>query len=463
MKIFGRYWGIKPNVVKDITNAYNRAVYSMIGGQAANYDYDRETYLRKGYGQNPDVYAIIQQQADKLNSIPYYVKNVKDKTARNNLKQLSRATKGNYSIPQLQRKAKLETKAFEEEFLPFPLESPNPNQTWTSIFALSKVFEQTTGEYYLYMVRPDNGANAGVPQQMYILPSHLMKIVIKEDAEMLVDENVIDYYMLIEGDQFITFDTDDVIHVKLDNPFFDFQGSHLYGLSPLRAALRNIESSNDAIDQNVKTMKNSGAFGFIHSKDGQYPLEAGQATQLKEKMKEMDRNPERLSNIAGSSVPLAFTRISLTTDELKPFDFLSYDQKTIANVLGWSDKLLNNDAGAKYDNLKVSQRNVIINHIIPRLSLLEEALNKQFIPLFKGYENAEVNWDWSELPEMQENVGEMITAYSEAPVTPNELRELLKLDRLEIDGMDTVYISAGKRKVEDSGLQDWEIESAFKE
>ena len=466
MRLFGREWGGKilgSDILKDITNAFNKSFYEFLGGQDAEYDHKRTTYLEKGYGLNPDVYAVISQQADKLNSIPYYVKKVEDKQSRKELKQLQNATKGEYSIPQIKKKLQLETKAFDDKYLPFPLDQPNPNQTWSEIWALTKVFEQSVGNYYLYMVKPKDGVNKGVPQQVYILPAHLIKIVIKKGADVLEDENVIDYYMLTEGNQYLTFDTDDVIHVKLPNPFFDFEGGHLYGLSPMKSILRNIESSNDAIDQNVKTMKNGGVFGFIHSKEGN-TMTADQATQLKEKMKEMDRNPSRLSHIAGASVPLAFTKISLSTDELKPFDFLKYDQKTICNVLGWSTQLLNNDDGSKYGEfLKTIQRNVVINHIMPRLRLLEDALNKQFIPLFPGYENAEIEWDYTELPEMQDNIKEMIEAYSQAPVTPNEMRELIKLERLEDDGMDKVYIDGNKRPIDESGLSDIELDRAFKE
>lgn len=463
MRLFGYNFGKPTNIGKDFTNAFNKAFYEFLGNQEASYDYNRKTYLEKGFGLNPDVYSVIMQQADKVNSIPYYVRKVKDEGSKRKLLQLENATKGNYSAIQLKRKSELETKAFDDEFLPFPLENPNPNQTWAELLALSKVFEQTTGNYFLYLVKPQEGANKGVPMEVYILPSHLMKIVIKEDASILDSENVIDYYMLIEGDQQITFDTDDIIHVKLPNPFFDFQGSHLYGLSPLRVLLRNIESSNDAIAQNVKTMKNGGVFGFIHSKEGN-TMTAEQATQLKEKMKEMDRNPARLSHIAGASVPLAFTKISLSTDELKPFDFLKFDQKMICNVLGWSTQLLNNDEGSKYGEfLKTVQRNSVINHIIPRLNLLQEALNKQFIPLFKGYENAEVFWDWSELPEMQADIKDLAEAYKDIPITYNEFRQIVKLPALDIDGMDMVWVDGNKRRVDEQGLSDLELDKAFRE
>jgi len=465
MRLFGREWGGKflgSDILKDITNAFNKSFYEFLGGQDAEYDHKRTTYLEKGYGLNPDVYAVISQQAEKINSIPYYINKVNDKKSKYKLKQLQNATNGNLSLPQIKRQIELKAKAFDENDLLMPLENPNPNQTWGDIFALYQVFMQSTGNFYLYMVKPEDGRNKGIPSQVYVLPSHLIKIVIKPNADLIENENVIDYYMLTEGNQYITFDTDDVIHVKLPNPFFDFKGSHLYGMSPIRVLLKNLESSNDALSQNVKTMKNGGVFGFIHSKEGN-TMTAEQATQLKEKMKEMDRNPSRLSHIAGASVPLAFTKISLDTDELKPFDFLKYDQKTICNVLGWSDKLLNNDDGAKYDNLNIIQKSVILNHIIPRLNLLAEGLNKEFIPLFKGYENAEIDWDYKELPEMQEDVLALVTAYSKAPVTPNELRLILEFERLDVDGMNSVFIDGNQKRVNETGLSYTEIDRAFRE
>ena len=450
----------KPKENDGFQNSFNKALYEFMGGKEAQYDYKQKTYIEKGYGLNPDVYAVISQQSDKLNSIPYYVKEIDDKQARKQLQQLNDVTKGEYSIKQLHTKRKLETKAFKDNYKPFPLEQPNPNQTWSEIFALTKVFEQTCGNYFFYKVCPKDGTNKGVPQQMYILPSYLMKIVLKKDANLIETENVIDKYMLIEGNQFIEFETEDIIHVKLPNPFFDFDGGHLYGLSPMKVLLRNIESSNDALDQNVKTMKNGGVFGFIHAKEGS-TMTAEQAVQLKEKMKEMDKDPQRLSKIAGASVPLAFTKISLTTEELKPFEFLSYDQKIICNVLQWDVLLLNNKESSTFDNLKTTQKFVILNHIMPRTKLLQDALNKDFIKLFPKYENCEIEWDYTELPEMQTDMKLLVEAYSNAPITPNEFREIIQFDPLTIDGMDTVYIDGGKKRIEDQGLSEDELNRAF--
>ncbi|MDE5516410.1 phage portal protein [Elizabethkingia meningoseptica] len=447
------------DTAKDYTNAFNKAFYQFIGGLSAKYDYDNKTYLEKGYGHNPDVYAVITQQAEKIRSVPYVIKKVKDKQAKRRYDLFEYSMKGELQLNHFRKRLDLQTKAYEDREMPFPLEDPNPNQTWGEVFALYEVFMQTTGNFFLYTVSPENGAKAGEPIQAFVLPSQLVKIVLKKGADLLSIENPIDYYMLIEGDQYIQFREEEVVHVKLPNPFFDMNGSHFYGLSPIKVLLRNIEASNDALDQNVKTMKNGGVFGFISGKDSVWTAE--QAIQMKEKLKEMDKDPGRLSRIAGSSAPVEFTKLSLNTDELKPFDYLRYNQKQICNVLGWSDKLLNNDEGAKYSNVKEARKTVITDHIVPRLILLQEALNKKFIPRFKGYENCVIEWDYTELPEMQEDIKYLVEWYSKAPVTPNEFRTALRLETLDEEGMNTVWIEGSKKRIDEVGLTQDELNKAF--
>lgn len=434
-------------------NAFNQAFFSYTGAGFTDYDINAKTYIEKGYNLNPDVYSCISQMATKTVSIPYEIKIVKEDKEHKKLKALESATKGNLSKMQRIKKAVLETKAYDDEHLPFPLEVPNATQTWSDIWALYKTYLKTTGNCYFYMLSPDEGMNAGTPIQLYVLPAHLIQIVLKHNANMLTVESPIDYYMLIDGNQMIRFETKDIIHIKYSNPNFDLSGGHLYGMSPLRSALRNINSQNSAIDLNVKTLQNGGAFGFIHGKGT--ALNPEQAQSLKERLVEMDASPERLSRIAGSSGDIAFTRISLTTDELKPFDYLKYDSKAICNVLNWPDELLNNDGRATLGNTDTTQarKQAITDNILPDLVLLESSLNKEFLPRFKGYEKAVIKWEVDELPEMQEDMEAMMNWLSKAPLTPNEIRTALKYDVLTDDGMDVVWVDSNKQRITDVSME----------
>ena len=437
-------------------NTFNQAFFQFLGGGYTHYDINGQTYIDKGYNMNPDVYSCVNQMTTKTQSVPYCVKKITDKESHSKLSQLNTATKGVFTFNQFVKKAKLELKAYADKELPFPMESPNSTQTWSEIWALYKTYMKTTGNCYFYIMSPNEGVNAGTPVQLYVLPSHLVQIVIKHNANMLSVESPIDSYILIEGDQMIKFEAKDIIHIKYPNPNFDLNGAHLYGMSPLRSALRNINSQNSAIDLNIKTLQNGGAFGFIHGKST--PLTQDQAESLKERLLEMDASPDRLSKIAGSSAEVGFTRISLTTDELKPFDYLQWDRKTICNVLNWPDELINNDGKASLGSTDTNQarKQAITDNILPDLKLLEAALNKSFLPRFKGYENAVIEWDITELPEMQEDMKSQAEALNLIPLTANEKRVVFKYETLPDDGMDVVWLPTNVQRIDDvsAGVMD---------
>jgi phage portal protein BeeE len=432
-----------------LKNSFNEAFFQWMGWGYAKYDPNNKSYLDYGYNTNPDVYAIINKQTLKTISVPYCVKKIKDKQSYSKINQLDLATKGSFSLLQQIKRTSLETKAYDEKELIFPLLNPNPTQTWSDIIGLYKTFMKITGNYYQYNMSPLEGKNAGVPVQTYVLPSHLMQIVLKSDANLMTTETPIDHYMLIDGNKWIRFEVEDIIHIKYVNPNFDLNGTHLYGQSPLRAGLRNINSQNSAIDTNIKMLQSAGAYGFVYGKGT--PWTQDQANAMKEKLVEMDKDPSKLGKIAGASGEVGFQRIALTTDELKPFDYLNWDRKTICNVLNFPDELLNNDGKASLGSTDTNEarKSLITDDTKPDLVLLQEAWNKYFIPKFRGYEDAVIEWDVSELPEMQADMKLQAEALNMLPLTPNELRTAFKYETLTDDGMDIVWLNSGKQRIDD--------------
>ncbi len=439
-------------LIKGMVNRYNQATFSWHGNEATHYDPNQKNYIREGYNINPDVFSIINQQATKTANIPFYIKTVDDKEAQKNLNTLHKSTNYNLTPQQLIKSLKLTKKAFKEEIKPFPLERPNPNQTWAEILALYKTYLASTGNVYFYLLAPESGQDKGKPIQVYLLPSHLVQIVIRQDADMLTIENPIDHYLLIEGNTYVEFEEKDIIHVKLPNPNFGMDGEHLYGQSRLRAALKNIQSTNLGLNQNINTMNNGGVYGFIHGKGT--PLTEPQATALKERLVEMDKSAKRLSNIAGSSAELAFTRLSLTSDELKIFEYLEYDQKQICNVLIWDIRLLNDVQGAKYDNMNIVRKRAITDNIIPDLKLLSEVFNSKFLTRYDDYENCVLIFDASELPEMQQDMKTLSEwlygAIDKGIITRDEARQIMNFEQLNLPETTALTVSTQTILLEDS-------------
>jgi hypothetical protein len=440
-------WDILTNPNK---NLFNEAIYRLVGGQTNTYNQSLEVLLNRGYGENPDVNAMVNQMASKSTVVPYYIKNIEDEEIYKQIKRFPIDT----TLQQKQTIKKLKAKAYDTDSeMPMPLLVPNPTQTWNDILFLYKVYLKVCGNVYLYKVMSEMGK----PLQLYMLPAHWMQIVLKSNANVLSSESPVDYYIMQQGNQFVKFPADSVIHIKRSNPFFDYNGSQLYGYSELMAAIRNINSSNSGIDQNIKTMQNSGVYGFIHAGDGQTPLTAEQGQSLKDRLVDMNNSSEKLSNIAGASAKLGFTRISLTTDELKPFEYLSYDRRTLANCLNWSVDLLNEErssGGFGVDTLIEARKRVMIDNIKPDLDLFASYLNPYFIRLFKGYENACLEFDISEMPEMQTDMKTMSEWVNSVPLTLNERREVFNYEELDDEMMNEVYIPTNLVNINDPSLND---------
>ena len=433
------------------TNKFNEAFFKFIGSSGSSYDTKAKTYIEQGFNINPIVYSVISQMATKTSSVPYTIKEIEDKKEKQKLNNLLKATKHSLTPQQEVKKLMLETKAYTESDYTMPLDMPNPLQTWNEFLELYKTLIKLTGNVYIYKLMPENGANAGTPIALYLLPPHLMEIVLKENAEMIGSESPVGGYQLIEGKIGIEFTAEEITHIKYPNPNFDLNGSHLYGFSPIRATLKNIETSNLALDLNIKTMKNGGAFGLIHSK-GNTPLTHEQAKGLKDRLKEMDKDPDKLAKIAGVSAEIGFTRLSLTTDELKLFEYLNFDQKQICNALGWSDKLLNNDSTKYGDNIKEHRKQVVIDNIIPDLELFAVAFNNDILPLFKNYKGTCLSFEYSELPEMQEDMKKMVDwvrpSIETGIISRNEGRAFMNLPLSDDKSLDEITVSANVLTVE---------------
>ncbi len=409
-------------------NKYNDALLKLIGNAFTSYDALGTTYVDKGYNENPIVFSVVSQRANKLASVPFNVKKVKDEGQKRLRDSLTTATKYNLTPQQEVKRMLYESKAFEDEYIDLPLERPNPLQTWKEFKELYETFMALNGNAYIYLLSPDTGLQAGEPLAWYLLPSHMTQIILKDNCNFVGIESPIDHYIMTEGATYIEFEAENVVHIKYANPNFDLQGSHLYGQAPLKAALKNIQSSNTAFDLNIKTLNSSGAFGFIHGTN--IPLTLAQADELKSRLTEMDADTSRLGNIRGMSGELKFTQIGLSPDELKLFDFLNLDTKQICNALGWSDKLLNNDSGAKYDNVSQFRKQVITDTILPDLELLDNAINSEILPRYKNYNGYIIEHDVTELPEMQQDIAKMVgwlkPSLDTGVITRNEYRMALR-------------------------------------
>jgi HK97 family phage portal protein len=462
--------GLGSAIVGRSTNAQSikdmvmEAVMTIVGTKFTQYDPKGPTYVDNGYNENSTVYSVVSQASTKLASVPCYLKKESNKQSKSKHQRLLNM-KGQLSTADFAQKRILESKAYDQQEINEPLEKPNFYQSWGEFYSLWHTFMLLNGNAYIYLVAPEDGMNKGQPMQVFLLPAQYVQIVLKtdytkEDSLNIANavESPIDYYILTIGNSYVQFKANKIIHTKFPNPNYNTSGSHLYGQAPLRAGLGDLKVSNDTNKQNIKSMQNAGVYGFISGTDANRPLTPEQAQALKEKLIDMSNDITALNRYSGSSVPVGFTKLSLDTKDLLPFEFLSHSAGEICNVFSWPAELLAVNGQAKYDNMDVAWKMAISNRIQPDLCILQEALNDHYYPRFRGYEGVTKIFDTSELPEMQADMEKLTQwlkeAFDRGVISPDEYRMALKYPEVGDELMQTRFIKQGYVPLSDVLLQD---------
>ncbi len=147
----------------------------------------------------------------------------------------------------------------------------------------------------------------------------------------------------------------------------------------------------------------------------------------------MDNDPTRLGRIAGVNQAIDFTRLSLSTKDLMPFDFLAFDKKEIASCLNWL--LIDGTVSDYGGTIKEIKKENVVADIMPDLGLFEDAFNTEILPRYKNYKNTMLVFDASTLPEMQADMAILTswlsTALLDGVLNRNDYREALNYPKIE--------------------------------
>lgn len=441
------FFGTTQKMTEVIVNKVNQIYFKMIGGGEVYVSYTSTWAIETAFMSNADVYSVLMKQATKTSRVPYYCKQIQDDEQYKNYKIEQKTFRGD--MRSILRELKSQKKAFKNVYKPLPLERPNPLMGWSEFWQLSKIYYRGSGNLFWYVLKNEQGT----PIAIYVLPSHLMQIKIKPNAFGLGLENPVLGYEMKYLNNNIPFLENEVIHMKMVNPDWTFQADQLLGMSPLKSAYMNVENQILANKHNNKMLLSSGAFGFIFAKGEQ--MDEDQALLFTERIKEMDKDKGRMARISGISQEIGFQRVALGNDELNPYTALQWDRKTICNVLDWPDELMNNDTTSWGSmEAKEARKMALLDNIFPDCLLMEEAFNKFFIGLFKDYKGYKFCFDVSEMAEMQEDITKLLEWADKAPLTQNEIRELIKYEPIVGPGMDDVWINKSKIRVEEAMMTD---------
>lgn len=434
--------------------ASNNSIQPVIfGGPAVYPDVNLLRFIQDGYSANATVYTIIAMVSRKFGSIPRYVYKIDDPKAAKQYKALLK--QGHFTVNQL---GELERKAYDENIIDNPLSEllnrPNPMQGQDTLYELGCTFYMLTGEAFFWLNRgdiddlDDAAADKLPPLEMYVMPSQYIEVI--PDPEDLW--GVMGYYFVANG-QRIFLRKNDVIHWKKPNPNFDaITRVHQRGFSPLNAGNKLVTQDNSATDAAVAMQQNDGAKGLLFNETLD-KLDAVQKSQIENVINRKINNRDIKGAIATLQGKWGYLDLGQTSVDMELVKSQEAVFVRVCNLYGINPMMFL--ANATYENIQQARKDLVTNLILPMCCSLRDEMNRVLLPAFGLSKDFTHDVDVTQLPELQNDMGILITSLAQAWwMTPNQRLAAQNEEASNDPNMDKVWIPTGLVLMEDAAMGD---------
>lgn len=434
------------------------ASYNIINGQWVGIDDNKASYITNGYTINDQLYSIVNIILDKIR-VPEWgtYKIVDDESLKryNGLLRKKNLTSEDFVKALNYRKKALEP--VESGKLTELLKYPNEYESFQDLLVSLIGYKLLTGDYYQWNEVLEAGANQGKPFAFHSLPAHEVQIIAQREKFPITE---IGYTISAVG--LTNIPKNQVLHGKYWNPDWDLNGSHLYGLSPIKAALKKLTRNNSALKASGAMYQNQGVKGVLYVDDprvmsaGISPQDtAKQTAAVKELLAREWTGEDNFGKIGTSGYKMGWQEIGMSPVDLNIIESEKWDYIGLCNIYGVPPELLGLTAKT-YNNMKEAETALTSRVALPQLVSYRDSLNR-WLQVDGGYKGSGVIVDFDQtcFTELQEDVKEKSTWVNQLKtLSPNEQRNLLGLERIDNPLFDEPWIS----QADGMPLSEWSIE-----
>ncbi len=411
-----------------------------------NFDPKKNDFIVKGYGQNAEVYKIVNKIVTKCNAIETILYNdTGEKSALNYKKYLKSAVPINAAKGRIYRAKALEYIEDEDNDLLQLLKKPNNYQSWLEIWELFRIFYFVQGEAFLYR---ETALDSDIALSLHVAPANLMTPIFSDDPQNIIKG----WKLKMHGGVKRTLDAEDVFHLKMTNPIFTEDGEQLRGLSPLVAGLKYLQLDDKSIEAWIKSIENEGAKGIIspNTSNPDFWLQPEQVKLLDKEIDERIAGVKNKNKIVASSMPLQYTQIGLSPDALSVIQALEHSQVNLCDL--WNVPATLFDPNPTYQNQKEAGLQFVTNVIIPYLEKEEQKLNDWLVKPFSERDNKNyyIDNDTSQFEELAISLDERQSLAK--ILTLNEMRIIEGYDTIDNPYADEVFIEPGRVPLSDMNI-----------
>jgi len=291
-----------------------------------------------------------------------------------------------------------------------------------------------SGEVYEEPVGPDTGANAGVPREIYVLPSQHFAPMAPVRGNPLPG-----FYYEGGPRQTFTYDPDpaktEIYFHKLFNP-----SNPIRGMSPMEAAMRSVDLNNESRAWNAGLMQNGGAPVGILTADGETTLGQEDIDLIKTQYAEQHAGARNagLPMVMGG---LKYQHIGYDPAKMMWGDTLTLSAREIAVVFGVPPEMLGDSATKTYSNYASARKALYMDTALPITDFMYGAWNSGWLKRFG--DDLLLDYAGDQIDALQEDVAQMYARLERASfLTENEKRVAAGWPAVE--GGDVILVPVGR-------------------
>jgi HK97 family phage portal protein len=435
---------INPTGTQSAQFAINRGIATWQGQ-------DGQSFVRDGYAGNDIVYSVIHLITDRAKVAPWAVYKEKNKAKAKQYKALMKSPD---KIQDWHAAEQLKNEAYEvytgDALLNELLTYPNQEDTWADLMEAWLSFKLVCGNAFIYAKQIEAGANMGKPLTLTALPSQFMSIYADIQAFPAVKTG----YQLYIG-RLVEFTLGEILHDKYVNLQWDAVGGELYGMSPLKAAAKNLTRSNEAKTAAVAQFQNGGPDVVMYMDDDRFDPVNGsdQVEAMKKKLAE-NAGSKNKGKVINSGWKVGVHKIGLSPVDLNIIESEKWDMRAIANIYGVPSQLLNDSEGKTYNNVREAQKELIVRAVLPLLVSARDNFNRMLHTMW-GYKGSGLMVDFSldAYPELvadrKDQVEYLNTAWWIPPAQKNNILGVRTPDYIDPADMQRLYIPSNIAPIDD--------------
>lgn len=374
-----RFGTPKPNIIKRLAGSIigNGLLFPTTTTESfwtAIYNYtkaNKKELVTNGYGQNVTVYSVIKLISTVAAQAPWAVYRVKDTKAYSRYKAIQKQPYSQKQVFELTRCKESALEPYEAHYLNNILHHPNEQQSGAEYMENLLGFKLLTGDSYELA----NMTEAKKVAELWVLPPQNIEILTDSYGTFPMRERG---YKMQFGSRYIEYKPEEINHSKYWSPYYNGDGSHLYGFSPLDAAWINVLQDNNAREAAVELLKNRGNRG-IFTFESDVVKEYSQFQETKGLLKEewSQNTKEYRDRIVPMFGRGQWHSIGLGAKDLSILEICKMNKDDICNAYAVSSILLNNHEASTDNNYLHARKALITNAVLPLLGSIRDSRNRK--------------------------------------------------------------------------------------